>query len=172
MDQYRTSGVIDQAAIKETAKLFVPTWYIRLTRGFCILALLMALFLGVGAKKVGFACFFLCIAALFASYPAMHRRRYAKITLARLTEQAGKSSIRVESFFNVDGFAVHNLETENAFLLRYDDITFLSETEHYFAVMTRGQQFSLIFKDCLTDEQKRSFQSDLKQRCPKLKIRR
>ena len=38
--------------------------------------------------------------------------------------------------------------------------------------MTRGQQFTLIFKDCLTDEQKKSFIHDMKQRCPKLKVRR
>jgi len=172
MDQYRTSGVIDEAAIKETAKIFIPSWYRRLTGTFCILSFLMALFLGFGVKKIGFACFFLLFTALFASYPALHRRRSGKITAARLAEQAGSCSLRIESFFNMDGLVVHNLNTDGSILLRYDSIAFLSQSKHYFAVMTKGQQFSILFKDCLLPEQIESFVPFLKEKCPKLKIRR
>lgn len=174
MDQYRTSGVIDEAALKETIGIFIPRWYHWLTRTFCVLSLLMALFLGAGAKKIGFACFFLFFAALFASYPALHRRRYLKMSIVRMEEQTGSPSLSlsIESFFNMDGLVVHNQKTDASALLSYDNIAFVRKSKHYFTVMTRGQQFSLIFKDCLTDEQKRNFMPDLKQRCPHIKIRK
>ena len=174
MDQYRTSGVIDEAAMKEIIGIFIPTWYRWLTGTCCVLSLLMSLFMGIGVKKVGFACVFLFFSALLASYPALHRRRYLKMTLARTKEQTGSPSLSLpmESFFNVEGLVVHNPKTDASALLRYDDIAFVRKSKRYFTVMTRGQQFSLVFKDCLTDEQQKSFMSDLKQRCPKIKVRR
>ena len=172
MDQYRTSGTLDEAAIKETAKIYVPSWYRWLTRGFCVLCFLLFLLFSLVGKNVIFSCFFLFFMAVFASYPTLLRRKYWKLAVSRLTEQTGTASFRMESFFNVDGLVVHNLETDGSVLLRYDDIAFLSESRHCFALMTRGQQFTLIFKDCLTDEQKKNFIHDIKQRCPKLKVRR
>lgn len=172
MDQYRTSGTLDEAAIKENAKIYVPTWYRWLTRAFCVFCFLFFLLFSLIGKNVVFSCFFLFGTVLFASYPTLLRRRYWKLTITRLTEQTGTSSFRLETFFNVDGLVVRNLETDGSVLLRYEDIAYLSESKHYFALMTRGQQFTLIFKDCLTDEQKKSFIHDMKQRCPKLKVRK
>ena len=172
MDQYRTSGTLDEGAIKETAKIYVPPWYRWLTRAFCVCCFLLFLLFSLIGKDVVSSCFFLFGTVLFACYPALLRRRYWKLAITRLTEQAGTSSFQMESFFNMDGLVVHNLETDGSVLLRYEDIAFLSESKRHFAIMTRGQQFTLIFKDCLTDEQKKSFIHDLKQRCPKLKIRR
>ena len=172
MDQYRTSGTLDEAAIKETVKIYVPTWYRWLNRVFCAFSVLMFLLFGLVGKNVGFSCLYLFFTAIFASYPTLLRRKHWKLAVTRLTEQAGTASFRMESFFNVDGLVVHNLETDGSVLLRYEDIAFLSESKHYFAVMTRGQQFTLVFKDCLTDEQKKNFIHDLKQHCPKLKVRK
>ena len=172
MDQYRTSGVIDEAAMKEIIGIFIPAWYRRLTGTCCVICLLLSLFFGLSVEKVGFTCFFLVSAALFASYPAIHRRRYYKMAIARMSEQAGSLSIRQESFFNVDGLAVHSLETDGSILLHYDTLAFVRESRHYYTVMTKGQQFTLIFKNDLNDEQKRNFLPDLKQRCPKLKVRK
>ena len=148
MDQYRTSGTFNEAAIKETAKIYVPSWYRWLNRVFCAFSFLMFLLFSLVGKDVGFSCFFLFAVAVFVSYPALLRRRYWKLAITR------------------------NLETDGSVLLRYEDIAYLSESKHCFAIMTRGQQFTLIFKDCLTDEQKKSFIHDMKQRCPKLKVRR
>ena len=172
MDQYRTSGTFNEAAIKETAKIYVPSWYRWLNRVFCAFSFLMFLLSSLVGKDVGFSCFFLFAVAVFVSYPALLRRRHWKLAVTRLTEQAGTSSFRLETFFNVDGLVARNLETDGSVLLRYEDIAYLSESKHCFAIMTRGQQFTLIFKDCLTDEQKKSFIHDMKQRCPKLKVRR
>ena len=123
-------------------------------------------------ERIGFFCAFFSLLVPFACYPALLRRKHWKLAVTRLTEQAGTSSFRMESFFNVDGLVVHNLETDASVLLRYEDIAFLSESKRCFALMTKGQQFTLVFKDCLTDEQKKNFIHDLKQRCPKLKVRR
>lgn len=172
MDQYRTSGTLDEAAIKETAKIYVPTWYRWLNRIFFVFCFLLFLLYSLVEKNVGMSCFLLFFMAIFASYPTLLRRKHWKLAITRLTEQAGISSFRMESFFNVDGLVVHNLETDASVLLRYEDIAFLSESKRCFALMTKGQQFTLVFKDCLNEEQKRNFIHDLKQRCPKLKVRR
>ena len=172
MDQYRTSGTLNEALIKETAKIYVPTWYRWLNRIFFVFCFLLFLLSSLVGKDVGMSCFSLLCMAIFASYPILLRRKHWKLTITRLTEQAGISLFRMESFFNVDGLVVHNLETDGSVLLRYDDIAFLSESKHCFALMTKGQQFTLVFKDCLTDEQKKNFIHDMKQRCPKLKVRK
>lgn len=172
LDQYRTSGTLDEAAIKETAKIYVPTWYRWMNRVFCVFCFLLFLLFSLVGKNVGFSCLFLFFMAIFASYPTLLRRKHWKLAIIRLTEQTGTSSFQMESFFNVDGLVVHNLETDGSVLLRYEDIAFLSESKRYFALMTKGQQFTLIFKDCLTDEQKKNFIHDMKQRCPKLKVRK
>ena len=172
MDQYRTSGILDEAAIKETAKIYVPTWYRWLNRMFCVFCFLLFLLSSLVGKDVGMSCFCLACVVIFSSYPTLLRRKYWKLTITRLMEQAGISSLRMESFFNMDGLVVHNLETDASVLLRYEDIAFLSESKRCFALMTRGQQFTLVFKDGLTDEQKKNFIHDMKQRCPRLKVRK
>ena len=172
MVQYRTSGVIDEAALKEIIGIFIPRWYHWLTRGFSIFAVLLAVLWGFVLKNVGFAGLCLVFAVLLASYPAFHRRRYFKMSVAQMKEQAGSLSLPTESFFNIDGLAVLNQTTGNSALLRYEDIAFVRESRRYFTVMTKGQRFSLIFKDCLTDEQKKNIIHDLKQHCPKLKVRK
>ena len=172
MDQYRTSGTLDEAAIKETAKIYVPAWYRWLNRILFVLCFLLFLLSSLIGKDVVLSCCFLFGMVMFASYPTLLRRKHWKLTITRLMEQAGRSSFQMESFFNVDGLVVHNLETDGSALLRYEDIAFLSQSKRYFALMTKGQQFTLVFKDCLNEEQKRNFIHDMKQRCPKLKIRR
>ena len=172
MDQYRTSGVIDENAMKEIIGIFVPTWYRWLNRVFFVFSFLMFLLYSIVGRDVGYSCLFLFFMAVFASYPTLLRRRHLKLTLTRMKEQAGSLSLPIESFFNVDGLAIHNQQTDISALLRYEDIAFAKKSKHYFAVMTKGQQFSLIFKDCLTDDQRRSFMADLKRRCPHIKIRK
>ena len=172
MDPYRTSGTIDEAVIKETIGIFIPTWYRRLTGTLCAVSLLFVLIFAFEAKKFLFAAFFLLFAALFASYPALLRRRFFKITTVRMREQAGTLSLPFESFFTVDGLSVHNLKADASAVLRYEDIAFALKSKRCFAVMTRGQQFSVIFKEHLTDEQQKNFLPDLKRRCPNLQIRR
>ena len=172
MEPYRTSGTVDEAVLKEIIGIFVPVWYRRLTRTFCAVSLLLVLVFAFAAKKPLFAVLFLAFAAQFACYPALLRRRHFKLAIARLNEQAGSTSFRQESFFNVDGLAVHNPDTGGSILLRYDSFAAVRESKHYFTLLTEGQQYTLIFKDCLTDEQLHSFLPDLKQHCPKLRIRR
>ena len=46
MDQYRTSGTFNEAAVKETAKIYVPSWYRWLNRVFCVFSFLVLKKLG------------------------------------------------------------------------------------------------------------------------------
>ena len=72
----------------------------------------------------------------------------------------------------MDGVHIHNLSNGGDSLLRYENFARAAETENVFFVISKMQQFFLVFKDCLTLEQQKSFLPFLKEKCPKLKIMR
>ena len=111
-------------------------------------------------------------AAVFIVEVPLLKRKMLRNNIARLRENYPDGACRYESFFTVDGIQIHNLSNGGESLLRYESFSRVAETEHVFFVISKMQQFFLVFKDCLTPEQQRSFVSFLKERCPKLKVMR
>ena len=89
-----------------------------------------------------------------------------------MRENSPDGMIRYESFFTVDGAVLRNLTNHGETLLRYEAIAAAASTPNLFLIMGRSRQFLLVFKNCLTPEQQESFLPFLKERCPKLKVRR
>ena len=74
--------------------------------------------------------------------------------------------------YRVDGVVLRNLTIHGEASLRYENLSVAASTPNLFFVMSKSRQFFLVFKDCLTPEQRESFFPFLKERCPKLKIMR
>ena len=100
------------------------------------------------------------------------KRKLLQNNIARLRESYPDGSCRYESFFTVDGIHIHNLSSGGETLLRYEHFARAAEAERVFFIISKTQQFFLVFKDCLTPEQQKSFLPFLKEKCPKLKIMR
>lgn len=171
MDQYQTFGVMDETALKEIGKYLAPRslefadWVVSLLFLYSTISsfvqkdLFYTIFYGVG-----------CI--LSVTWAASFRKLIIKSTLKPIRENSSEGVYRCESFFTEDGLFSHNLSTNEEVLYRFDVLTKAAETKNYFFLKTKAGQFSLVFKDCLTPEQRDSFLPFLKEKCPNLKIMR
>ena len=171
MDQYRTSGVWDENAYREISRFAVSRSRIWFMRVFAAVMMLFTLFMLL-AQNHAYTIFFAVFAVLFAIGPMLIRKRYLHGALKLLRETYPDGFVRMESFFTVDGLSLHNLNSGGQHVLPYGSIWQMRETEHYFFLRTRANQFTLIFKDCLTPEQQESLAPFLRERCPQLKILR
>ena len=170
MDQYRTSGVLDEDAYRETSWFWISRkriWFIR------IFAVIMGLFaiLMMIVRDYLYVVLFLIFTVLFAMGPWLLRKLSLHRTLKRIHEVRAEP-VRIETFFTVEGISLCNLSSEVRAVLPYENIRAAAETEHYFFLNTKANQFTLVFKNCLTPEQQASFLPFLKEKCPKLKIMR
>ena len=171
MEQYRTIGVMDKAALQEVQKYLFRSrldwvrWIaVAVIAGCALLALIVRDWLDGG--------FYLFLAAFVFLLPRLIQKRYIKNQLARMRENSLEGVTRYESFFTVDGVVLHNHTIHGEALMRYENLSFAASTPNLFFVMSKSRQFFLVFKDCLTPEQQASFLSFLKEKCPKLKIMR
>lgn len=171
MDQYRTSGTMNEDTLREFAKYMLPPRSKRLALIFVLCFSGTAVLNFVGGNMV-MAVICAVAAAIFIVEVPLIKRRMLRNNIARFRESYPDGACRYESFFTVDGIQIHNLSNGGESLLRYEDFSRAAETEHVFFVISKMQQFFVVFKDCLTPEQRRSFVPFLKEKCPKLKVMR
>ncbi len=170
MDQYRTSGVLDENTYREVSRFFLPRRHVLLIR---IYAIVVAIFtvLMFFSKNYPYTVLLLLITLLFAMGPMLLQKLYLHRALKRIREIRAEPA-RMESFFTLEGITLRNPDSGKQAVLPYENIRGVAETEHYFFLNTKANQFTLVFKDCLIPEQMESFLPFLKERCPKLKIMR
>lgn len=166
MVQFETSGVLDEAVLREVARHGV-------TLGEKLLGLLY-LICGVcllrwdryvlGALAFGLGCLM-----LFWYFIAF-RRITVKRNLANMREINGTAEYWYATWLEEDGVAVLNHTNHAEGKIRYSDLRRVIETERIFALQTRRRQFVPVFKEGLSQEQQRELLACLKDRCGKLKI--
>ena len=171
MDQYRTTGVMDKVALQEVQKYLFRTrldW----VRWIAVAVIAGCALLALIARDWFDGGLYLFLAAFVFLFPRLIQRRYVKNQLARMRENSLEGVTRYESFFTVDGVVLRNHTIHGEVLMRYENLSFVASTPNLFFVMSKSRQFFLVFKDCLTPEQQKSFPPFLKEKCPKLKIMR
>ena len=171
VDPYRTTGAMGETELREVRNYLYPSGFTWGARIFSVLIAVVAL-LPLIAKDWGSAALYSALAVFFVLFPNLVQRRYIKLQLSRMRENSPDGMIRYESFFTVDGAVLRNLTNHGETLLRYEAIAAAASTPNLFLIMSRSRQFLLVFKNCLTPEQQESFLPFLKERCPKLKVRR
>jgi len=170
MDQYRTSGVLDENTYREVSRFFLPPRHVLFIRIYTIVVAFFTVLMFF-SKNYFYTVQLLLIVILFAMGPMLLRKLYLRRTLKRMREIRAEPA-RMETFFTLEGVALRNSDSGKQAVLPYENIRGAAETEHYFFLNTKANQFTLVFKDCLTPEQMESFLPFLKERCPKLKIMR
>ena len=171
MDQYRTSGPMNEDTLREFSKYLLPPRSMWLALLFVVLFCAAAALNFVGGNTV-MAVICTVAAAVFVVEVPLLKRKMLQNNIARLRETYPDGSCRYESFFTVEGVHIHNLSNGGETLFRYEHFSRAAETDNVFFIISRSQQFFLVFKDCLTPEQRQSFLPFLKERCPKLKVMR
>ena len=168
-NKYRTSGVIDEATYREISKLAVSrrrVWFAR------IFSVIMGLFtiLMIIVRDYPYMVMFLVFTILFALLPMLITKRSIRTVLKRMAEAYPEGCVRIETFFSEEGIELHNLSNGGKGTLPYGTIQRVAETEHYFYLNTKANQFTLVFKELLTPEQMRSFLPFLREKCPDIKV--
>lgn len=171
MDQYRTSGILNEAALHEIEKCLVPPHSKWLAGTFAVLYLLVAV-LAVIMNNLAIIIFSPIFMFVFLAQPVFMKKRFSKVIRDRMKEVNPSGSYQYGSFFTADGVVLHNETMHGEVLLRYESLSSAASTPNFFFVMSKSQQFFLVFKNCLTPEQQESFLPFLKEKCPKLKIMR
>lgn len=171
MDQYRTSGTMNEDTLREFSKYLLPPRSKWLVRTFILIFAAISALNYVGGNMVMAVIAALAVVVFLVEVPLL-KRKMLRNNIARLRENYPGGSCRYESFFTVDGIHLHNLSNGGETLLRYEHFARVAETENVFFIISKMQQFFLVFKDCLTPEQRDSFLPFLKEKCPKLKIMR
>ena len=169
MDQYRTSGTMNGDTLREFSKYFLPPRSKWMALMFILIFGAAAALNFMGGNTV-MAVICTAAAVVFIVEVPLLKRKMLWNNIARLRENYPDGSCRYETFFTVDGVHIHNLSNGGESLLRYENFARAAETENVFFVISKMQQFFLVFKDCLTPEQQKSFLPFLKEKCPKLKI--
>lgn len=171
MDSYRTSGLLDEAFYREISRFAISQkrfWFVRI----CSVVLgLLGIFMLI-VEEYYYAGLDLVFTVLFALTPMLLRRRYLRGAMKFLREAYPEGFARVESFFTVEGISVHNMTSGAQAVLPYEAIRMAAEARQYFVLKSEANQIALVYKDCLTPEQIDSFLPFIKERCPKLKVKR
>ena len=168
-NKYRTSGIFDENTYRELSRFSVTRWRVWFFRVCSVLLALLALFMLI-VREYHYTVLSSFFAVLFAFTPMMLRKLYVRSAIKLIKETYPDGYIRMETFFNEEGVVLHNLSSGAQGVLAYGVLRQVAETEHYFYVSTKARQFTLVFKDLLTQEQKKSFLPFLREKCPNIKV--
>ncbi len=170
MDQYRTSGVLDENTYREVSRFLLSRKRVLFIRIYTIVVAIFTVLMFF-SKNYPYTVLLLLTTLFCAMGPMLLRKLYLHRALKRMREIRAEP-VRVETFFTLEGITLYNPDSGKQAVLPYENIRGVAETEHYFFLTTKANQFTLVFKDCLIPEQMESFLPFLKERCPKLKIMR
>ena len=168
-NKYRTSGIIDETTYREIEKVSMPRGYIWYTRIAAVVMAIFALFTLV-ARGYYFFVIFVALTVLFIWRPRRLVKSHLNAAVKRLHEMYPTGSMQVETWFTGEGVATHNLSSGGQLVLPYGTLRRVSETERYFYLVTGANQFILVFKELLTQEQRRNFLPFLREKCPDIKV--
>lgn len=168
-NKYRTSGVVDESTLQEINRLILwpkRMWFRWIAT---VIIALWAVFMLVTRSYAYFIILAACI-ALLVWMPRKIRKSTLDNAVKRLHESYASGFMQMETWFTEEGVAMHNLTDGAQLVLSYGSIQMVKETERYFYLLTKANQFTLVFKNMLTPEQKQSFLPYLREKCPDIKL--
>ena len=171
MDSYRTTGTMGEPELREIQKYLFRSrldW----VRWIAVAVIAVAALLALIARDWFYGVLYSALVVFFCLFPHLIQSRYIKNQLSRMRENSPEGVTRYESFFTVDGVVLRNLTNHGEGMIQYESLALAASTANLFLIMSKSRQFLLVFKDCLTPEQRESFLPFLKETCPKLKVMR
>lgn len=168
-NRYRTSGVIGESTLQEISGLVLWPKRMWARRIFTVITAIFALLMLVTQNYTHFAILAACT-FLLVWLPRKMRKSNLDTAVKRLHESYSSGRMQMETWFTEEGVAMHNLTDGAQLVLPYGNLQRVKETERYFYILTKASQFTLVFKDLLTPEQKQSFLPFLKEKCPQIKV--
>lgn len=97
-------------------------------------------------------------------------KRPNKLTLKRFKECYGKEEMNLRVYFEENNVVINNLENNGIEYMKYDIFYKLKETKNVFILISKCNQFVLVFKDSLDTNAQYEFKKFISNKC-KLKVK-
>ncbi|MEF9953546.1 MAG: YcxB family protein [Clostridium sp.] len=167
---FETSGVYNEDILRETSRYEYNS---RQKWTFIIMVLILlgggTLYINIGYIKLGYIYFLATILAFGLVY-IVNRLKYKKSIMA-LYEQYNCTEVRYKTEFDDEGIIIHNLNTGSIGRIRYCRFEKIIEKDKIFIIITKAQQSTFVFKDCLSKDEIEEFKIYIKERCPKIRLK-
>lgn len=168
MKWFETSGFMDEAVLREVKERIVPQSGIWQPVCFGILSLA---YFRLKLHFVGAALLIMGIILLYC-YLDGFSRVYIKKNMDLMRELNGVDKYQYTAWLNEEGLAFTNDTNHMEGRVLYADFGKVIETEHMFALITKRRYLFTIFKKDLDRSQQEELLAFIKDRCPKLKVKR
>lgn len=165
---FETTGIIDQVFLEEIkSDLVNPKFKV-------FIRVVLHVLVGIGVAGVCQRNLSVCIAAvvgipviLAENYILQHR--VIKTILARMEESTGKQESAYTTQLTDEGILVQNHSTQAQGTIRYACIIQMRETDRAYLLFTKSWQFTPVFKNELSPDQRQEFIEFLKSKPTKIK---
>ena len=166
MDLFKTKTVINENTFRELKKYLIP----RKQKIVLLVADLLAVVLMIIAAMIFQSYVFVVLLAVsILIYPLEYillANRYVKMNIKRLQESIHAKECEYTTSFNDTGFKLINHSTNAVVTIVYEDIARFVETQTYYAVFTKADQFGVVNKYALKGVDERDeLKNYLKHRC-------
>ncbi|MEF9934731.1 MAG: YcxB family protein [Clostridium sp.] len=167
---FETTGVYNEDVLREISKYEYNSrqkWSL-ITM---VLALLVA---GIFQIKFGYiklGCLYLLAIILVFGLAYIVNRLSYKNNIMALYEEYNCTEVRYKTEFDDEGIIIHNLNAGSISRIRYCSFKKIVEKDKIFIILTKAQQTTYVFKDCLTKDEIEEFKLYIRERCPRIRLK-
>ena len=169
MDSFQTQSVINESTFRALRKYLMPRKQ-KLFFFACIALFAVLLVISIITKYNSvIVVLALGIIVLTTEYFIL-LNRLVKISVNRLQETAHSKESLHETSLTDTGFKMINHSTNGAAIIDYNDIVRFVETEKFYALFTKANQFGIINRQTIDEANKKeALVTFLKERCKKIR---
>lgn len=168
--RFVTAGTLDEAFFKANAKYLLSPKFRR--RRLILAAVVTALCLAEYAWYRNAA--FLVILAIYwiTYYPfTLWYQRSAVNTLTkRFRETYADGQCEMISSCTEEGILCENRSTGGALMVKYEHLHSLAVADHALILMSKADQFAVLFTDGLNEQEQMELRAFLREKCPHIKV--
>lgn len=152
--RFVTEGVFSKDTVKEFVDFTLKRSVLLILAALCCLEVFICGIYSVmhGLTTLSAVCFVFILFA--AAAVAMIRRNKVNVSVHRLAEVYGTDTITSRTWFTDEMYILESMPEGKRVCIRYKDISCMYETAHYVFILTKGKQFCVVFKECLSEEDK------------------
>lgn len=168
---FETNGIINEYTIKELKVIAISPKKKKFFRNFSIIYSLLGLLsivLGLVVPSIiGIAVGFLCEVLAVSSIGIIlySQNLFQKNNIETLKEVSNENCFNLKTIFNEYGAVINNLTTSSKVEIKYEYFERFAETSNMYLLITKSGQQTITFKNCLNDEEKKSFKEFIKGKC-------
>lgn len=165
---FESTGVVNEDTLNELKKHIVPPILRRTIIGLGIACIAFSF---ISLLISNFYVFvFLILGAILVGEYFLIINISNKRCIKQIEETIGKREVKYKVYFDDEGVIVNNLGTNAKANMKYEVFKRVAETKDVYAMFTKTNQFVLVFKNCLDNNQKKEFKIFIKEKCKKIKL--